>query len=192
MGYRRNNEIYPSVTEIIKRVSQFKDSKPGPAAHIGTLLHYHILKQYRELPAPILQIWGVDEQEVFNRLSNGLQMWRKLNLNFKPIYVEEIFYDDHFKFAGKVDLLAEIDDDIVVIDLKTGDYYEEYLLQMAAYSHLTSSDYAMIIELDLDTQRNPNSEPSIKYFCKDELNSAFRRFLEILEDYRKNLNTRQR
>ena len=59
--------------------------------------------------------------------------WRK-SVNLKPLYVEQVVYSTQYGYAGTLDLLAEVDGVLTVIDWKTGKaVYAEAHLQNAAY-----------------------------------------------------------
>jgi hypothetical protein len=59
--------------------------------------------------------------------------WRK-SVNLKPILVEQVVYSKTHGYAGTLDLLAEVNGVLTVIDFKTGkSVYPESFLQNAAY-----------------------------------------------------------
>jgi hypothetical protein len=59
--------------------------------------------------------------------------WRK-SVNLKPIYIEQTVWSKTHGFAGTMDLLAEVNGVLTVVDWKTGKaIYPEAYLQNAAY-----------------------------------------------------------
>jgi hypothetical protein len=63
------------------------------------------------------------------------QDWRRA-VNLKPIAVEQVVYSRKHGYAGTLDLLAEVDGVLTVIDWKTGKaVYSEAHLQNAAYRY---------------------------------------------------------
>lgn len=59
--------------------------------------------------------------------------WSK-SVNLKPIFVEQVVYSQKHGYAGTLDLLAEIDGKLTVLDWKTGKrVYAEAHLQNTAY-----------------------------------------------------------
>ena len=59
--------------------------------------------------------------------------WRH-SVKLRPVYVEQVVWSDVFGYAGTMDLLAEVNDRLTVIDWKTGKaVYPEAFLQNAAY-----------------------------------------------------------
>lgn len=61
--------------------------------------------------------------------------WKK-SVNLKPIYVEQTVWSDEYGYAGTMDLLAEVNGKLTVVDWKTGKaIYPEAYLQNAAYRY---------------------------------------------------------
>jgi hypothetical protein len=63
------------------------------------------------------------------------QDWRK-TVNMKPLFTEQVVYSRTHGYAGTLDLLAEINGELSVIDFKSGkSVYPESYLQNAAYRY---------------------------------------------------------
>jgi hypothetical protein len=61
--------------------------------------------------------------------------WKK-SVNLKPIWIEQTVWSDTHGYAGTMDLLAEVNGKLTVVDWKTGKaIYPEAFLQNAAYRH---------------------------------------------------------
>jgi hypothetical protein len=61
--------------------------------------------------------------------------WRK-KVNLKPIFIEQTVYSKEYGYAGTLDLLAEVEGKLTVLDWKSGkQIYPESRLQNAAYRH---------------------------------------------------------
>lgn len=61
--------------------------------------------------------------------------WRK-KVDLKPVFVEQTVWSNEWGYAGTLDLLAEVDGKLSVVDWKTGKrVYPEAFLQNAAYRH---------------------------------------------------------
>lgn len=59
--------------------------------------------------------------------------WSK-SVDFKPVFVEQVVYSEKYNYAGTLDLLAEVNGKLTVLDWKTGKaVYPEAHLQNAAY-----------------------------------------------------------
>ena len=87
--YFKDSVAYPSVTTVIHYADGRKKSSGSPAAAIGSLVHYHILKKYAKKPLdfPTDPVWRMSAEEVHGRINRALAMWQKLNLDFEPIEV---------------------------------------------------------------------------------------------------------
>ena len=61
------------------------------------------------------------------------QNWRR-RVHLKPLYVEQVVYSSEYGYAGTLDLVAEVNGVLTVLDWKTGKgVYNEAHLQNAAY-----------------------------------------------------------
>jgi len=59
--------------------------------------------------------------------------WRK-TVNLKPVCIEQVVFSENYGYAGTLDLLAEVEGVLTVVDWKTGKaVYSEAHLQNAAY-----------------------------------------------------------
>lgn len=64
----------------------------------------------------------------------AFQDWAK-SVNLKPLLIEQVVYSRTHRYAGTMDLLAEVNDVITLVDVKTSKgVYPEYFLQVAAYA----------------------------------------------------------
>ena len=81
----------------------------------------------------------------------------------KPLYIERRLYEDQLKITGKIDLLAEIDGQNVLVDWKTGSWahVDIWRLQGSFYRYLLESEWMeedgpqmpdifMFVQLDKD------------------------------------------
>jgi len=126
----------------------------------------------------------MDENEVNDRINRALVMWNSLKFDQNVIDVERVFYDDLNMFAGKIDMLVENGDRRRVIEIKTGDFYEEYFLQVAAYVHLSGASDGLMIVLDTNEQRNPDRMAKMIEVDRDKCERYFDDFLELRKKYR--------
>ena len=183
-----NKVTYPSVTTVIHYADGRKKSSGSPAAAIGSLTHYHILKKYAKKPLefPTDPVWRMSAEEVHGRINRALAMWQKLNLDFEPIEVETALFNDHpIKFAGRLDLLAKMDGKLVLIDIKTGLPYDDHVIQGGAYWVALDKepDQVMYVYLDSIIERNPKQEGSIRIFNKEELTEGYEEFKRRYVDF---------
>ena len=180
--YIKDGIKYPSVTTIIhfSDVSEKKFSGTSPAAAIGSLTHYHILKKYSKtrLEPPTDMVWRLSPAEVHGRINRCLQMWHELSLNIEPIEVECALFCDNPKFAGRLDMLANIDGILTLLDIKTGLHYDDHILQASSYWHALDRqpERVMYVYLDSIVERNPSQKATILNYYEDELLDGWEQF----------------
>ena len=187
--YPYKDKLYPSVTTVLHGVKRFR---AGDRAKIGSLVHYwlHSKMADRKLDLPIEPIWSLTSRQVHDEIARAIRMWQDLHLNLEPIYIEVPFVSDD-GYAGQIDQINKIDKKIIVLDIKTGDFYEDYLYQMAAYAIGAEKyldleiDEAWIVQIDLNLQRNPESKGKITIISKNDLINYYFTFLEKLEEFKK-------
>lgn len=184
--YRMGNQKYPSVTTITKQISKFKSGRPGPAAAIGSLAHYHILKRYKTgkpLDLPPDMVWRVDPAEVQAKIMAARKMWRDLNLNLEIKEVERLVINSDYMYAGRLDINGIDENNLVAVaDIKTGAIYSpEYEMQIAAYAKCIGAEIGYIVQLDLNADRNPDQIGKLHII--DDIDKHFDKFLELVYLY---------
>lgn len=104
------------------------------AAEIGTqahaLIEWTLLKELVSAPGP--------EPKISAKAGYAFAAWQKWrdSVKLKPILVEQVVWSKTYGYAGTMDLLAEVDGKLTVVDWKTGKaIYPEAFLQNAAYRH---------------------------------------------------------
>jgi len=102
------------------------------AGDIGTLLHKRVEwvlhKELGQTVGPQPDI----PKEAENAFESWLN-WRR-EVKFRPILIEQKVYSLRYRYAGMMDVYAEVCDEIAVVDWKTGKaIYAEAYLQSAAY-----------------------------------------------------------
>lgn len=123
--------------------------KAGDAAKIGTLGHYVVLngiaKKYLgvNLDIPGENPYWAGPEEVSQKLDDVVAMWQQLELEKVVVGWEAIeaavWWEGELDgvvcaYAGRLDGVANFcDGKRRLVDIKTGDEYDSYALQMAAY-----------------------------------------------------------
>jgi ATP-dependent exoDNAse (exonuclease V) beta subunit len=110
--------------------------KSQKGMNIGSIVH-DIIAQYitSYLKGKPEKMTETDNAEVKNCL-NAFLKWEEEN---KPTYIlsEEVVADHTQKIAGTVDIVAELNGEMVLIDLKTNSVIDEKMyLQTALYKHM--------------------------------------------------------
>ena len=202
-----NNIAYPSVSTILSSASDYpfktQYTKTGTPkkqnklyANIGSVIHHHCLKKYdrdvmNELPS--INEWVKNPDWVNEKIQNSYTMWCQFLTDFKPkfINVEQVikYKNNNIRYMGRYDALAEINGKTVLIDLKTGNFYPYYQMQLSAYWASISPfpERAMIVRCDTHPDRNPNLNYQVYVYEAKELFEYFSEFVTTAEEYfRKN------
>ena len=136
--------------------------KAGDAAKIGTLGHYVVLngiaKKYlgMNLDIPGENPYWTEPEEVSQKLDDIVAMWQQLELEKVVVGWEAIeaavWWEGELDgvvcaYAGRLDGVANFcDGKRRLVDIKTGDEYDSYALQMAAYVQA----YEFVTRLSID------------------------------------------
>lgn len=188
-GYRYydiDGKYYAGVTSVTKQISPFKDSKHGPAAHIGTLAHMHILKNYSKEPLylPKDMIWNVPEWEVQDKIMNAIKMWKDLDLKYEFIDIESLILNHEYCYAGRTDFTCLDENGVFSVgDIKTGMIYDDYYPQIAAYCKAVGAEQGILVQLDLNHERNKERKGKLIIMDKEKIDKSFEQFLELLERF---------
>lgn len=163
--YEREGIIYPSVTTVLSIVNKghhFEtwlkqngtdaDKLRDSAAERGTNVHKGI-----KLLIDGLTVYKANYSAEEWKMLNRFVSWVLSLDSFKPIESETSFiYDKELlKYAGTVDLIAEINGETWLIDFKTGNGdYITYHFQVGAYAKaLKKIDKVGILFLGMNTQK---------------------------------------
>jgi hypothetical protein len=108
--------------------------------------------------------------------------WRK-SVDLKPIAVEQVVYSKKHGYAGTLDLLAEVNGVLTVIDWKTGKaVYSEAHLQNAAYRQAIREmghgdpQQGIVVRLPKNIE-----DPEFEAVVADDEGKSFDTFLHVLE-----------
>ena len=156
-----NGEFYPSITTVIgsnakkqaglarwrARVGKEKAAAiSSRSASRGTKFHSITedylnneldIKKYKDSPLPVVMF--EQTKKTFDRIGN--------------IYLQEAFlYSKHLEVAGRVDLVAEFDGELSIIDFKTSaepkreQYMYDYFVQETAYACMLQEQYDITVK----------------------------------------------
>ncbi len=178
----------PAVNTVIHQNSTFK-GRPGNAAKLGSILHYHVLSRYSKEPLeiPSEMLWNVNSEEIYRKIDSGLKMWRDLKFyeTHKILDIEKYIFNDDFGYAGTIDGdCVRNDEQYGIFDLKTGnDYPQDYDLQMSAYAKALGASFATLIFTDLNIDRNPKQLAYTRTLDQSVIDSKFEEFLVLLDSF---------
>ena len=191
--YCINGNFYPRVTSIFKGFTPIRKSKWAPdAATLGTMLHYLILSKYKAHKLPVTQIWKLPQDEVYAIRKSGLCMWHQIKDKIKVMDVEIPVYHCLPNYAGRIDMVCEIEGKRYVGDIKTGNFYPYYPMQLAAYFQTIKTKYdldgAVIFHIDINQDRNPDKKPNIILYSKEELRKPLLEFNKLAIEFNDKLD----
>jgi hypothetical protein len=197
---------YRSVTTVLHW--GLPKGKKSDAAAVGSIAHYQILRNYTDefIEVPTDKPYWMESSEVNKKLEDCIRMWQMLELDDvveewlaveKAVWFEGIIDNVNVMYAGRIDAIARFTDGrIRLVDIKTGDSYDDYPLQMAGY--LQAIEYSLNLHIDecyicyLDIgsnwvkeagksfPRNPHNLPRIVVYHRAELEEYIRLFNEKL------------
>lgn len=190
--YRMGDRYYSSVTTILSGFRTNQVEFYNDYATIGTRAHYEILGLYDDMEPPESVYRYLSESEVNHRLDSALEMWETLDVG-DVVKVEYPIKNDKYLYAGRVDMLTCIDEELVIADLKTGNYYKHYPMQLAAYWEATREKYpklsrGVIYQIDLNEKRNPEHKAQEHWYELDELKEEFRNFAKRAKKFEADQN----
>ena len=150
-------------------------------ADIGTLAHLFIMNHLRGEKTDTGDFTGNDIKLAENCFASYLA-WEKSH-TIKPILIEKPIVSDKYGYGGTPDCVGYLDDELVLIDFKTGKaLWPEHTYQLAAYRQLSSEqNYHITQGCLLRIGRNDNEgfeEKTIKRFDRE-----FELFLHCLAIY---------
>lgn len=118
------------------------------AASVGTLAHYLIMCHLKNIEPDTSEYSAQDIQRAENCLIKYWD-WEK-GQNIEPILVETTLISERYRFGGTIDLFANIDGVMTLIDFKTGKaIYPEYFYQLSAYRQLLYEADQPLFNLDM-------------------------------------------
>jgi hypothetical protein len=193
----RNGDRVPSVTTILSILNKpallewawkcgcdgldYKAVRDN-AADIGTLAHYLIMCHLKGQEADTSEYSAQDIAQAETCLIKYGD-WEKEN-PIEPVLVEEALVSEEYGFGGTIDCLAKLNDNLVLIDHKTGKgIYPEMFYQLAAYETLLKEHGHQITSariLRIGRDENEGFEQRIM----TDLSKQWELFKHCLEIYR--------
>lgn len=114
---------------LIQEMKREHRSRTSDAADIGTIVHKFAEDVGRGMK-PEMPV----NKEAQSACESFIDWW--WGHQVKVLDIERKIYSRKFRYAGTVDLVAEIDGALTIVDYKSGKaIYRDYFLQMGAYSY---------------------------------------------------------
>lgn len=112
--------------------------------------------------------------ELWERFNIWTDFWKEFNeqhkVEYKPQGIEYITYSEKHEYAGTIDLVCRVDDELTIIDWKTGNHVgEKEELQMTAYMDTIGCAKALIVHI-------PATKPNKKGYKIKEVSYEPRMF----------------
>jgi hypothetical protein len=179
--YEIEGDFLPSVTTVQSGFKPTENRFVNDFMGVGTLGHWEALQPYKpDMPKPEVVFNSMTDEEINTRLDAIGAMWQKC----KPkhiIDVEFAAYNKDIRAAGQIDLIAKEFDGYILGDIKTGQYYKHYDLQLGAYYWMTKDVYdikeSRLYILDSNIMRNAKILPEIIIYTKGETEEFAQKFL---------------
>lgn len=151
----KDGKRVPSVTTIISNnlgwnkqmliawskkiaLQQGKDSKEivDDAANVGTLTHLLIESKIKSI-VPDISIYPKEDLKRAKNGYIGFCNWEKFWQPEKYVYSEIKLVSEQYQFGGTIDIVAEKNNNLHILDIKTSNYiHAEMAIQLAAYKRL--------------------------------------------------------
>ena len=192
-----NGEFYPSITTVIgnnakkqaglakwrARVGKEKAAAiSSRSASRGTKFHSITedylnneldIKKYKDSPLPVVMF--EQTKKTFDRIGN--------------IYLQEAFlYSRHLEVAGRVDLVAEFDGELSIIDFKTSAepkreaYLYDYFVQETAYACCLQELYGITVKQLVTIVACENGETQV--VIKPPKKEYLLQLMQYIDEYR--------
>jgi len=193
-----NGEYYPSITTVIgnnakkqaglakwrARVGKEKAAAiSSRSASRGTKFHSITedylnneldIKKYKDSPLPVVMF--EQTKKTFDRIGN--------------IYLQEAFlYSKHLEVAGRVDLVAEFDGELSIIDFKTSAepkreaYLYDYFIQETAYACCFQELYSLTVKQLVTIVACENGETQV--VIKPPKKEYLLKLIQYIDEYQK-------
>ena len=196
--YRVNNEVVPSVTTVLKVLDKgegltywawnlgkqgldYKEVRDS-AARVGTLAHSLIANHLKGAPGPGSGGYSPAEVTKSEKCMVKYLKWEKEH-SISPVMIETPQVSSEFKYGGTPDLLAEYNDEFILIDFKTGGgIHDSMFYQLAGYRQLlTEQGWPVANARILRISANDDNYEEV---IKTNLDVEWQIFLKCLEIYR--------
>ena len=159
--------------------NKYKDDK----AEIGTLAHAMVTDWLQGLKTDTSD-YSKNQIESAENSAISFFEWAK-EKPIKPIVIEKPFVSEKYKFGGKPDIYAQINEHLELIDLKTGSgIYEEMIIQVAAYENLlVENGFKIDAVRILNIPRTEDERFMEQIVGKEQRKVAWEIFLNCLNNY---------
>lgn len=179
LGWNKQVLINWSVRQALD--GQDPDKIKEKAADIGTLAHYLIECHIKE-EKPVLKEYSNEHIQIAKNALKAYKQWEKKH-HLKYIDSELPLVHEDMLYGGTIDLVAEVDGGICIIDFKTSNnIYPEHIIQVAAYRELYQHVYNKPVQachiLKLSKEDSSFEHHALS---NEKLDKAYKAFLDCLD-----------
>ena len=152
---------------ILKEAKGIRFKTVGKAANLGTIIH-GVIEAYIKASINKTPLLKAPVNELIVNGLDAYKNWEAEN-NVEYLHSEKKIYSVKYHYAGTVDLLANVNNKLCLVDFKTGSGpWHEHALQTAAYAQAVEEELEceiqerIIIKLDKDTGK------MYQYHCQND------------------------
>lgn len=193
--YGIDNNTYPSVTSILKgfKLPTGKANYTTDYMSLGTIGHHECLLPYApDMEYPEVVFNTLTDEEINDKLDNINLMWNTIAPEKeKVVEVEFVVYSLENEYAGRGDILHVADDKLILGDIKTGQFYKYYELQLGGYfgalKDTIDIDSGQLYILDSNSTRNPEVKPQVVTYTREQLDGFAEKFIVKAKKYNKDM-----
>ena len=165
--YTFGGHNYPSATTVLSRtetpentayldtwkkrfnIKGFKDAEDyrDYTSIRGTFVHYNVINSVAGFTLdasdlPEMSRWHHRHDMLIGDIDRAMGLWKDLGLKLeRPIIAETAIYHPERRYAGTPDIVAKLDGEMVLIDLKTSrGVRDKHALQIGAYAQILNRD----------------------------------------------------
>jgi hypothetical protein len=151
------------------------------SADIGTIIHARIMAYFLDYEIDNFNV-SPEAWKLSDNSMKSFYEWARPR-KVRPILVETPLISEKYRYGGTPDVYGEMDDQITLLDFKTGSgIYDDQVLQVAAYSQLLNENgypHKKIIILNIPKSEGDSFQ--VKQISADELDLEFKEFMHFVE-----------
>ena len=209
--YTFGGHHYPSVTTILSRTAdpndnaflekwrsnfydpRFKnaDDYTNYTSIRGILVHYNVLNATSGVvldPSglPPVSEWWNRREMLIKDIDKSVKLWKDLQLPIKhPITAETAIFHPERRYAGTPDLVACINGEMVVLDIKTsGGIRDKHILQLGAYVQAVNHHKPGSIKRGILVYLHPKFEEAMIHEVEQkDLQDSIEMFNDLLRQF---------
>lgn len=163
--------------DFLKEAKGASKKVSSDAATFGSAIHQRIERVIKKQ----IRLEGVEDE--YLPYLRAFFDWYKQE-KIKQISTEKKLYSTIYRYAGTLDAVAKIDDEVIIYDYKTSSgFYPEYDLQISAYAKAYEERYGTKID-KCKIVRIDKKSTKIEVVEFDNIDELFEVFLNILNIYK--------